>query len=96
MTRIMDRDGRSKEEAQRRVASQLSNAGERKTINRELIHLTFKCRKGFAGEHCALHSLAARGDPEAGGRGSEEVTGGDQLQLVELCFSGAQSGDCGL
>ena len=66
VTRIMDRDGRSKEEAQRRVASQLSNAGERKTINRELIHLTFKCRKGFAGEHCALHSLAARGDPEAG------------------------------
>ena len=37
VTRIMDRDGKSKEEAERRVASQLSNAGEQKTINRESI-----------------------------------------------------------
>ena len=41
VTRIMDRDGRSKEEAERRVASQLSNAGETKAINREPTKPTF-------------------------------------------------------
>ena len=66
VTRIMDRDGKSKEEAERRVASQLSNAGEQKTINREPIKPTFKCRESFAGKHRALHPLAARGDSEAG------------------------------
>ena len=33
VSRIMDRDGRSREEAERRVGSQLSNAGEQKNRN---------------------------------------------------------------
>ena len=46
---------------------------------------TFKHRAGFAGEHCALHPMAARGDSEAGGGGGAEVAEGvehrgDQLE----------------
>ena len=84
--RIIDRDGRTREEAERRVSSQLSNAGGQKQSN---FQSTIKCRAGFMGKHRALHPLGARSYSEAGGGGSGAVPGGDEhqwdKQLVELC-----------
>ena len=86
--RIIDRDGRTREEAERRGSSQLSNAGGQKQSNFQST-IKFKCRAGFMGKHRALHPLGARSYSEAGGGGSGEVPGGDEhqwdKQLVELC-----------
>ena len=84
VSRIMDRDGRSREEAERRVGSQLSNTGGQKTFN---FQSTFKCRAGFMGKHHALHPLAARSYSEAGGGGSGEAPGGDGHQWKERVAS---------
>ena len=63
----------------------------KKTLGAD-IEQALKCRAGFVGKHCTLHSLAARSHPEAGGGGGGEVAGGDghqwDEQLVELLLSG--------
>ena len=70
VTRIMERDSKSREEAERRVASQLSNAERVAQVSRRRnsSQSTFKKQSNslnlFSGKHGALHSLASRCDPK--------------------------------
>ena len=70
VTRIMERDNKSREEAERRVASQLSNAERVAQVSRRenSSQSSFKKQSNslnlFSGEHGALHSLASRCDPK--------------------------------
>ena len=70
VTRIMERDSKSREEAERRVASQLSNAERIAQVSRRRnsSQSTFKKQSNsfnlFSGKHGALHSLSSRCDPK--------------------------------
>ena len=70
VTRIMERDSKSREEAERRVASQLSNAERVAQVSRRRNSSQSTLKKQsislnqFSGKHGALHSLASRCDPK--------------------------------
>ena len=70
VTRIMERDSKSREEAERRVASQLSNVERVAQVSkrRNSSQSTFKNNELVlifrSGEHGALHSVASRCDPK--------------------------------
>ena len=93
VTRIMERDSKSREEAERRVASQLSNAERVAQVSRRnSSQSTFNKQSNslnlFSGKHGALHSLASRCDPKTSWGSSEEVTKrvGEQWWQLKKCW----------